>query len=210
MDHAYEAPAISHPDGRVTGCLACERRPEGARVASVRAADLRFLRERLLRSPGTAGLPRLDPSRVAVVGHSMGGAAAFEALRTDAGFAAAANLDGTVHTAGKNPVTGRSCCSARADTAAPAPTPPGGGPGGPVRSAPLAVGARRGAPLLHRLRPAPGADRSGRPEVTLGAADAQRITRELVVAYLDERLRQHGPRLDTAVRHAPEVVDHGR
>ncbi|MFG2542736.1 lipase [Streptomyces sp. NPDC048594] len=211
VDHAYEAPAISHPDGRVTGCLACERRPEGARVAAVRAADLRFLRERLLRSPGTAGLGPLDPSRVAVVGHSVGGAAAFEALRTDAGFAAAANLDGTVHTAGKSPVDRPFLLLGAGGHGRPGADPTWERAwkdlSGPRRW--LSV---RGAGHLSFTDYAPLLERTGAagPEVTLGAADAQRITRELVVAFLDERLRRHGPRLDTAARHDAEVVDHAR
>ncbi|MEU4146704.1 alpha/beta hydrolase family protein [Streptomyces parvulus] len=211
VDHAYEAPAITHPDGRVTGCEACERRPEGARVAAVRAADLRFLRERLLGSPGTAGLPPLDPARVAVVGHSMGGAAAFEALRTDPGFAAAANLDGTVHTAGKGPVDRPFLLLGAGEHGR-----PGADPSwqrtwrdlsGPRRW--LSV---RGAGHLSFTDYAPLLERTGTagPGVTLAASDAQRITRELVAAFLDERLRQHGPRLDTAAADDPAVVGHGR
>ncbi len=37
---------------------------------------------------------RIDPDRVAVTGHSLGGAAALQAARQDPAFAAAINLDG--------------------------------------------------------------------------------------------------------------------
>lgn len=111
VDHAYEAAAITYPDGRVTGCGACHRSLDGTRVAATRAADLSYVRRQLTSAgtgrgsaPGMRGLPPLDPARVAVVGHSMGGAAAFEAVRTDRGFAAGANLDGTFQTAGTTPV----------------------------------------------------------------------------------------------------------
>ncbi|WP_121710468.1 lipase [Streptomyces sp. E5N91] len=211
VDHAYEAPAISHPDGRMTGCLACRRHPEGARVAATRAADLRFVRERLLRSPGAVGLPRLDPSRVAVVGHSMGGAAAFETLRTDAGFAAAANLDGTVHTGGRSPVDRPFLLLGAGEHGRPGADPTWQRAwrdlSGPRRW--LSV---RGAGHLSFTDYARLLERTGTAgeEVTLGAADAGRVTRELVVAFLDERLRRYGPRLDTAARQDPEVLTHGR
>lgn len=107
VDHAYEAVAVSRSDGRVIDCRACHGSPDGRRVATVRAADLSYVRQRLLALSRTdhRGMPRLDPARVAAVGHSMGGAAAFEAVGTDPGFAAGADLDGTLHSAGTAPVT---------------------------------------------------------------------------------------------------------
>ncbi|MFF3349420.1 alpha/beta hydrolase family protein [Streptomyces sp. NPDC002779] len=107
VDHAFEAVAVSRPGGRVTECRACHGSPDGRRVAAVRAADLSYVRRRLLALSGAdrRGMPRLDPARVAAVGHSMGGAAAFEAVRADPGFAAGADLDGTLHSPGTAPVT---------------------------------------------------------------------------------------------------------
>lgn len=93
VDHTYEANAITFPDGRVTGCLACEQvpRPDGDSVAGNRAADLSFVLDELTARGG------VDGDRVVVAGHSMGGAAAARALLADDRFRAAANMDGTFH-----------------------------------------------------------------------------------------------------------------
>ncbi|RKT84199.1 Platelet-activating factor acetylhydrolase, isoform II [Saccharopolyspora antimicrobica] len=93
VDHNYEARAITFPDGRVTGCLACEQtpKPDGATVAGNRAADLSFVLDELIERGG------IDGDRVVVAGHSMGGASAARALLADDRFRAAANLDGTFH-----------------------------------------------------------------------------------------------------------------
>ncbi|MER7011134.1 prolyl oligopeptidase family serine peptidase [Saccharopolyspora sp. NPDC000359] len=93
VDHNYEASAITFPDGRVTGCLACEQvpGPDGEVVAGNRAADLSFVLDELIARGG------IDADRVLVAGHSMGGAAATRALLADHRFRAAANLDGTFH-----------------------------------------------------------------------------------------------------------------
>ncbi|MGN9762091.1 alpha/beta hydrolase family protein [Streptomyces sp. SD31] len=210
VDHAYEAAAIRHPDGRVTGCLACERRPEGAVVAATRAADLSFVRQRLIRSARAGGLPRLDPSRVALVGHSMGGAAAFEALRTDSGFALGVNMDGTVHTSGTTTVERPFVLLGAGEHGRP----------GSDRTWDRAwqdlSGWRRwfsvdGAGHLSFTDYAPLLERIGRagPDVTLPSGDGSRITRELIVALLDERLpHRFGPRLDAVAQHLPEVRRH--
>ncbi|MDQ0937545.1 alpha/beta hydrolase family protein [Streptomyces turgidiscabies] len=211
VDHAYESPAIRHPDGRVTGCLACERDPDGAVVATTRAADLSFVRRRLIRSAGAGGLPRLDPSRVALVGHSMGGAATFEALRTDPGFAVGVNMDGTVHTAGRTRVGKPFMLLGAGEHGRP----------GVDRTWDRAwedlSGWRRrfsvfGAGHLSFTDYAPLLERIGRAgkSVTLPAGDGSRITRELIVAFLDERLLNlFGPRLDAVEQHRPEVRRHG-
>ncbi|PSK44452.1 hypothetical protein B0E38_07649 [Streptomyces sp. 111WW2] len=140
----------------------------------------------------------------------MGGAAAFEALRTDAGFAAAANLDGTVHTAGRSPVDRPFLLLGAGEHGRPGADPTWQRAwrdlSGPRRW--LSV---RGAGHLSFTDYARLLERTGTAgeEVMLGAADAGRVTRELVVAFLDERLRRYGPRLDTAARQDPEVVTHG-
>ncbi|MFD7665796.1 hypothetical protein [Streptomyces sp. NPDC059788] len=100
LDHPSDAIGVEFPDGRIVPY----REPDGladgdtadlaGRYLEVRAADLRFARARLSRS-GFWWHALLDPSRAGVVGHSLGGAAAAEAMRLDAGFTAGANLDGT-------------------------------------------------------------------------------------------------------------------
>jgi dienelactone hydrolase len=67
-----------------------------ATVTDVWVADAAFVVETLTASPPAIGA--LDFDRVAYIGHSMGGAAAFEACRQDARCAAAVDLDGTLWT----------------------------------------------------------------------------------------------------------------
>ncbi|MGW2396118.1 alpha/beta hydrolase [Kitasatospora sp. NPDC001664] len=93
VDHTYDAAAVEFPDGRlVAGNLPAEPEDWDAqdrKEVAARAADLRFVAERLTRLlPGTAGRP------VGVLGHSLGGAAAAEAMRQDRRFAAGLDLDG--------------------------------------------------------------------------------------------------------------------
>ncbi|MFJ9694136.1 alpha/beta hydrolase family protein [Kitasatospora sp. NPDC101183] len=96
IDHTYDAAAVEFPDGRVVQTVleeepadwdAAERKEIAARVG-----DLRFVASELIN--GAPGLPCVDPERIGVLGHSMGGAAAAEAVRQDGRFAAGLNLDG--------------------------------------------------------------------------------------------------------------------
>ncbi|MFE7190218.1 alpha/beta hydrolase [Kitasatospora sp. NPDC057541] len=101
LDHTYDAAAVEFPDGRVVRS-ALEDEPADWDAAeqqevSARVADLRFVTTELtgvgpaLRHPG---LPCADPRRIGVFGHSMGGAAAAEAVRQDRRFAAGLDMDG--------------------------------------------------------------------------------------------------------------------
>nr|BEK70257.1 lipase [Kitasatospora purpeofusca] len=101
VDHTYET-LVEFPGGRIEPCLVCGREgtdPDfGATASRARAADLRFVIDRLT-SPGGRGPVRgltVDPGRIAAVGHSLGGAAALEAMAEDRRIRAAANLDGSV------------------------------------------------------------------------------------------------------------------
>ncbi|MFK3985363.1 alpha/beta hydrolase family protein [Micromonospora sp. NPDC050397] len=103
VDHNHESAAVTFPDGRVTGFLAAELDPDGPTVAGGRAADLAFVLDRLGVAPLSrrvdtrpcwSGAHLIDPDRVAVVGHSMGGAAAARVMLVDRRFRAGANLDG--------------------------------------------------------------------------------------------------------------------
>lgn len=93
IDHTYETHATTFPDGRVTTCTACERQDitefEKAVVES-RALDVSFVLDELTRSP------MVDPSRIAMVGMSLGGASVGETMLTDPRVLAGANLDGTM------------------------------------------------------------------------------------------------------------------
>jgi dienelactone hydrolase len=67
-----------------------------ARITDVWVADAAFVVGTLAASP--PGIGALDFDHVVYVGHSMGGAASFEACRQDARCAAAVDLDGTLWT----------------------------------------------------------------------------------------------------------------
>ncbi|HEX6883017.1 MAG TPA: alpha/beta fold hydrolase [Planctomycetota bacterium] len=100
--HGLVVAAIDHPycgvtvgsDGRVR---TNGQDPRGAEAVVERveemARDARFVLDALLAPEGELAA-RLDAGRVAVAGHSLGGAMALEAARVDARFRAAIDLDG--------------------------------------------------------------------------------------------------------------------
>jgi predicted dienelactone hydrolase len=102
IDHTYESFATAFPDGRVTTALAREapRRGPGfwEKVVAGRAADVSFVLDELTGAyrawPG-AGL--IDPSRIAMAGHSAGGAAAIAAMLADSRIRAGIDMDGATH-----------------------------------------------------------------------------------------------------------------
>ena len=99
IDHTYGSHATAFPGGRVTTALARQapRRGPGfwEKVAAGRAADVSFVLNELTGAhrawPG-AGL--IDPSRMAMAGHSAGGAAAIAAMLTDSRIRAGIDMDG--------------------------------------------------------------------------------------------------------------------
>ena len=101
IDHTYESFATAFPDGRVTTCLA-RQAPRGPgfweKVVAGRAADACFVLGELTGThrawPG-AGL--IDPSRMAMAGHSAGGAAAIAAMLADSRIRAGSDMDGATH-----------------------------------------------------------------------------------------------------------------
>ncbi|MFJ4876932.1 alpha/beta hydrolase family protein [Streptomyces sp. NPDC088745] len=107
LDHPYDSAAVVLTGGRVihTKTASTGDRDKDNRLAAdwtaVRAADLSFVLtqlDRLHRGEITGPLTgRLDTSRAAVTGHSMGGAAALQAARQDRRFDAVIDLDGYPH-----------------------------------------------------------------------------------------------------------------
>lgn len=105
VDHPYEAAVTQLADGRVVGFTLDADGDDGDRVAYmerqvlVRAADVRFILDQLGRpnalGPILAG--RLDPTRVALAGHSFGGATAVLVAGQDARVRAAADIDGMLY-----------------------------------------------------------------------------------------------------------------
>ncbi|HET6855994.1 MAG TPA: dienelactone hydrolase family protein [Streptomyces sp.] len=107
LDHPYDSAAVVLTDGRTihTKTVSTGDQDKDNKLAAdwtaVRAADLGFVLtqlDRLGRGEMTGPLTgRPDTSRVAVTGHSMGGAAAVQAARQDRRFDAVIDLDGYPH-----------------------------------------------------------------------------------------------------------------
>ncbi|MFI1830665.1 alpha/beta hydrolase family protein [Streptomyces sp. NPDC020412] len=101
VDHPSDAAGVEFPDGSAVP----HREPEGledgdtsdleTRYLASRVADLRFVLDRLL-DHGSPWRMLLDPARIGIAGHSLGGAAAAELARLDARPAAIAVLDGSL------------------------------------------------------------------------------------------------------------------
>ena len=99
IDHTYESFATAFPDGRVTTCLARQapRRGPGfwEKVVAGRAADVCFVLNELTSArPARPGAGLIDPSRMAMAGHSAGGAAAIAAMLADSRIRAGIDMDG--------------------------------------------------------------------------------------------------------------------
>jgi hypothetical protein len=99
IDHTYESFATAFPDGRVTTCLARQARQRGTgspeKVAAGRAADVSFVLGELTGThPAWPGAALIDPSRIAMAGHSAGGAAAIAAMLADSRIRAGIDMDG--------------------------------------------------------------------------------------------------------------------
>jgi len=103
LDHPYESAVTQLADGRVVHTVERfapgdpDRRRFMTDHQATRAADIRFVLDRLATDAvGPRLRGRLDAGHVAVIGHSLGGAAAALALSQDPGrLQAAANIDGT-------------------------------------------------------------------------------------------------------------------
>jgi dienelactone hydrolase len=98
IDHTYESYATAFPDGRVTTCLAraAPRRDRKEEVAAGRAADVRFVLDELTGAqPAWPGAGLIDPSRIAMAGHSAGGAAVIAAMLADSRIRAGIDMDGS-------------------------------------------------------------------------------------------------------------------
>ena len=100
VDHTYESVATAFPDGRVATCLAREapRRDRGEKIVAGRAADVGFVLGQLTGAhPAWPGGGLIDPSRIAMAGHSIGGAAAIATMLADSRIQAGIDMDGATH-----------------------------------------------------------------------------------------------------------------
>ena len=124
IDHTYESFATAFPDGRVTTGLAREARRRGSgfwgKVAAGRAADVSFVLNELTGArPAWPGAGLIDPSRIAMAGHSAGGAAAIHAMLADSRIAPASTW--TAALPSRSPTT---ACPGRFSSWASNPTTP--------------------------------------------------------------------------------------
>ncbi|MFE1350111.1 alpha/beta hydrolase family protein [Streptomyces sp. NPDC058757] len=101
LDHAYESSGTSVPGGPALTCVACTVMEEsgwskGALVTGTRAADTRFVLDRLT-GPRAAWrfASSIDRTRIGMAGHSVGGASAFAAMAADGRVDAGVNMDGS-------------------------------------------------------------------------------------------------------------------
>ncbi|CAL9612548.1 hypothetical protein SUDANB120_05677 [Streptomyces sp. enrichment culture] len=100
VDHAYESSGTSLPDGRLLTCTACTVLDgggvPGSTVTAARAADTRFLLDRLTGpAPAWRHAASIDASRIGMAGHSIGGASAATAMLADPRIDAGVNMDGS-------------------------------------------------------------------------------------------------------------------
>ncbi|GAA3387590.1 alpha/beta hydrolase [Streptomyces roseoviridis] len=101
VDHAYETSGTAVPGGRILTCAACtaleEGRAEGRDVTAARAADVRFVLDRLTgpRPAWRYAARAIDRSRIGMAGHSIGGASAATAMAADRRVDAGVNMDGS-------------------------------------------------------------------------------------------------------------------
>ncbi|OKJ05311.1 alpha/beta hydrolase [Kitasatospora sp. CB01950] len=95
VDHTRDATAVEFPDGRLVYSVLSDDPPSWDAAdrleIAARVADLRFVTDQLTSSR----MPfSVDGRRIGVLGHSMGGAAAAEALRQDPRLRIGLDLDG--------------------------------------------------------------------------------------------------------------------
>ncbi|WP_189834175.1 alpha/beta hydrolase family protein [Streptomyces zaomyceticus] len=100
VDHAYESYGISLPGGRTLTCVACTALDEGgvhgSVVTSTRAADMRYVLDRLTGPrPVWKHADVIDARRIGMAGHSIGGASAAGTMVADRRVDAGINMDGS-------------------------------------------------------------------------------------------------------------------
>ncbi|MEU5196570.1 alpha/beta hydrolase [Streptomyces scabiei] len=99
VDHTYENIATTFPDGRVATCAACEVDHDQAfweKLVTGRAADVSFVLDELTGPrPTWEGARLIDPHRIAMAGHSVGGASTTAAMLADPRIRAGIDIDGT-------------------------------------------------------------------------------------------------------------------
>jgi dienelactone hydrolase len=100
IDHTYETPGVTFPDGRTLPCAICDQPPAGGlpAIAKSRAKDASFVIDELTstHSPWTYA-HLIDRRRIGMAGHSIGGDAAAVTMAADRRVRAGVNMDGTFY-----------------------------------------------------------------------------------------------------------------
>jgi dienelactone hydrolase len=215
VDHTYENRATTFPGGRVTGCDSCAVDDQPGffeKLAAGRAADVSFVLDELTgRHPAWRGAALIDPSRIAMGGHSAGGASTIAAMLADPRIRAGIDVDGSTHAEIPDPGLSRPFMfMGNADDYEP-------GSGGPYRNWerdwPLLTGWKRWIMVSGTVHPSftdvgvfagqLGIDVSA----TIDAERALDITRAYVRAFFDQHLRCRPQPLMTAPSpRFPEVT----
>jgi predicted dienelactone hydrolase len=209
IDHTYEATGVSFPDGRVAECVPCARDldpdKDGPVITGGRAKDVSFVLDRLLaRTPAWPGARSIDSRRIAMAGHSIGGASALTAMLTDRRIDAGVNLDGTFFPALDRPFRRPFLMISNPDH----------GPGTDrswTQTWQHLTGWKRWLSVTGTTHSsftdlAPLADQVGQPIQPMPGERASEITRRYVSAFLDLQLRGHRePLLNRPSSRYPEV-----
>ncbi|MFC9643876.1 alpha/beta hydrolase family protein [Streptomyces mirabilis] len=98
IDHTYESPGVTFPDGRTLACVICDHPPAGgpAAIAESRAKDVSFVIDQVTSPhPAWHYAHLIDRRRIGMAGHSIGGDATASTMAADRRVRAGANMDGT-------------------------------------------------------------------------------------------------------------------
>ncbi|MFI8103221.1 alpha/beta hydrolase family protein [Streptomyces sp. NPDC086023] len=216
VDHAYETVGTAFPGGRVLECLACTRvgeEPSGYRaVSDGRARDVSFLLDRLTGPhPAWRKSHLIDRGRIAMAGHSIGGAGTAAAMAADPRIRAGVDMDGTLFTpVPEKGLGGRPFMLLAAADGAP------GGEASWDRDWPRLDGWKRWISFKDADHftftdvPSIG-DQLGLPDLEspLSGARSVQLTRTFVGAFMDRHLRGiPQPLLRGPSAEAPEAVFH--
>lgn len=98
VDHTYENYGTTFPDGRTLACVICDKPPAGGlpAIARSRAVDVSFVLDQLVGPhPAWADAAMIDPARIGMAGHSIGGNSTSTTMAHDHRVLAGVNMDGT-------------------------------------------------------------------------------------------------------------------
>ncbi|MFI6684222.1 alpha/beta hydrolase family protein [Streptomyces sp. NPDC050485] len=95
VDHTYESTGTTFPDGRTLPCAICDNPPDPGVIVESRTKDVSFVLDQLTgRHPVWRHAHLIDAGRIAMAGHSIGGAASAATMAVDHRVRAGINLDG--------------------------------------------------------------------------------------------------------------------